>query len=295
MTLNISNKSNTMDILKKYGLTLKKSLGQNFIIEPKILDKIIKKAEIDKDTGVLEIGPGIGSLTQKLAEQAGKVVAIEIDKRLIPILEDTLSNTDNTKIIHGDVLKISLEEIIEKELNTFSTIKVVANLPYYVTSPIIIKLLEDKLPLDTITIMVQKEVAERISAKPGGKEYGSLTVFVEYFAEAKISFHVPSTVFIPKPNVDSAVLNLKIKQDYPIHTDDEQLLFKVIRTSFMHRRKTIFNNLKILFEKEQKEELLNILDTVKINPQRRAESISLKEYINLSQELKSLLTFNKIY
>lgn len=284
----ISNKSQTQNIIRKHGFTFKKSLGQNFLIEPTILDKIVRSAGIDQDTGVIEIGPGIGALTQKLAEKAGKVVAIEIDQRLIPILGDTLSDYSNVKVIHGDVLKISVAEIIEQELATFKSIKVVANLPYYITSPIIIKLLEEKLSLDKITIMIQKEVAERISASPGGKEYGSLTVAIEYYAEAEISFTVPKTVFVPQPNVDSAILNLTIRKQPPYEVEDEERLFKVIRASFAQRRKTLYNNMINLVGKENKETLLAIFNKTGIEPSRRAETLSLLEFVELSNNLKNL-------
>lgn len=284
----ISNKSQTQNIIKKHGFTFKKSLGQNFLIEPTILDKIVRSAGIDQDTGVIEIGPGIGALTQKLAEKAGKVVAIEIDQRLIPILGDTLSDYSNVKVIHGDVLKISVAEIIEQELATFKSIKVVANLPYYITSPIILKLLEEKLNLDKITIMIQKEVAERISASPGGKDYGSLTVAIEYYAEAEISFTVPKTVFVPQPNVDSAILNLTIRKQSPYEVEDEERLFKVIRASFAQRRKTLYNNMINLVGKENKEILLAIFNKTGIEPSRRAETLSLLEFVELSNNLKNL-------
>lgn len=284
----ISNKSQTQNIIRKHGFTFKKSLGQNFLIEPTILDKIVRSAGIDQDTGVIEIGPGIGALTQKLAEKAGKVVAIEIDQRLIPILGDTLSDYSNVKVIHGDVLKISVAEIIEQELATFKSIKVVANLPYYITSPIILKLLEEKLNLDKITIMIQKEVAERISASPGGKDYGSLTVAIEYYAEAEISFTVPKTVFVPQPNVDSAILNLTIRKQSPYEVEDEERLFKVIRASFAQRRKTLYNNMINLVGKENKEILLAIFNKTGIEPSRRAETLSLLEFVELSNNLKNL-------
>lgn len=292
MAVNISNPAETMNILKKYGFTLKKSLGQNFLIEPNILTKIVEKAEIDLNTGVIEIGPGIGALTQKIAEKAGKVVAIEIDQRLIPILKETLSFYDHIKLIHADVLKTNLNQLIIEELKEYSSKKIVANLPYYVTTPILIKLLEDRLGIDSITVMVQKEVAERINAKPGGKEYGSLTLLIEYYAQASIAFYVPSSVFIPKPNVDSAILHLKMRKEPPIKVKDEDFLFKLIRASFSQRRKTLFNNLiHNLFGKERKAEVEEILNSVGIDPVRRAETLTLSEFAKLSDEIY----FREIY
>lgn len=290
MNVNISNKSLTQRILKKHNFTFKKSLGQNFLIEPNILEKIVEKAEIDETTGVIEIGPGIGSLTQKLAEHARKVVGIEIDQRLIPILHETLAEYENIKIIHADALKVSLKDIIANEFKDFSKIKVVANLPYYVTSPIVIKLLEEKLQLDSITVMIQKEVAERISAKPGKKAYGSLTLLVEYFAEANIVLHVPNTVFIPRPNVDSAILQLKVREKSPVIVSDEDFMFKVIKASFAQRRKTLYNNLvNNLVGKEKKEELEEELRSITIDSKRRAETLTLEEFAKISKVLKKLL------
>jgi len=280
--VNISNRNETLNIIKKYGFTLKKSLGQNFLIEPKILDKIIEKAEIDQTTAVIEIGPGIGALTQKLAEKADKVVAVEIDHRLVAILEETLSENPNVKVINADVLKISLKELIAKELADADKIKVVANLPYYITSSIIMKLLEERLNIDSITVMVQKEVAERISASPGGKEYGGLSLIVEYYAEARTLFTVPSSVFIPKPNVDSAILQLNIRQRPPVSVDDEEFLFRTIKAGFAQRRKTIINNLAHnLLGEENKEQLENLLRELEIDKKRRAETLSLTEFARI--------------
>jgi len=280
---NISNITETIRIIKQNNLTLKKSLGQNFLVDSNILDKIINCSDIDRDTGVIEIGPGIGALTQKLAQKAGKVVAIEIDQSLIPILKDTLSDYKNIKIINNDVLKVSLADIISEEMKGLSKVQIVANLPYYITSPIIIKLLTDELNIDSITILVQKEVAERISAKPGGKAYGSLTILINYFAEVKLAFYVSKNVFIPKPKVDSAVLYLQIHKEPIIEIDNEDLFFKLIRTSFMHRRKTLYNNLAFnFFDKDEKKELNEILIECKIDGIRRAETLSIEEFANLA-------------
>lgn len=287
---NLANRANLKYILEKHGFTFKKSLGQNFLIDSNILDKIVNKAGIDKQTGVIEIGPGIGALTQHLAKNAGKVVAVEIDKRLIPILDDTLSDYENVKIINKDVLKTSIKDIIADELTDYSKIKVVANLPYYVTSPIIIKLLQEGTNIDSITVMLQKEVAERISAKPGGKDYGSLTLLIEYYADANILFNVPNTVFVPRPNVDSTIIQLKLHEEPPIVVNDEEFLFRVIRASFAQRRKTLYNNLiNNLLGKESKESLDEILVDLSIDPKRRAETLNIKEFGDLSNSLKNLV------
>lgn len=292
MNNDVSFRRKTLDILEKYNFKFKKSLGQNFLTEPTIVRKIIDTAKISQDTGVIEIGPGIGALTQEIAKKAGKVVGIEIDQRLIPILEETLSDFSNVKIINADVLKVSLEEIIAKELQKFKEIKIIANLPYYVTSPIIIKILKERLKFESITIMVQKEVAERIAAVPGGKDYGSLTLFVEYFAVSKIAFHLPNSVFIPRPKVDSAILHLELRDNPPYYIKDEDFLFKLIRASFMHRRKTLFNNLlNNLINKNKKAELEDILNRAHIDPKRRAETLSLKDFIELSNLLIKIYNF----
>jgi len=290
MTINISNPRETQQILKRHGFTFKKSLGQNFLIEPNILEKIVDKAEIDKTTAVIEIGPGIGALTQKIAERAGKVLAIEIDQRLLPILSETLEEYDNVKVINSDVLKISLQEIIDKEFKGFSTVKVVANLPYYVTTPIIMKLLEERLKLDSITVMVQKEVGERMTANPGGKDFGSLTLAIQFFADASILFNVPSTVFVPKPNVDSTIIQLKIRKNPPVEVSNEERLFKIIRSSFVQRRKTLFNNLvHNIVGKEKKEDLESILLSIGIDPKRRAETLTLGEFAKMADALHNLV------
>ncbi|OEG00283.1 16S rRNA (adenine(1518)-N(6)/adenine(1519)-N(6))-dimethyltransferase [Vulcanibacillus modesticaldus] len=290
MEKNISNKTMTQSVIKKYNFAFKKSLGQNFLVDPNILDKIADSADINDSTGVIEIGPGIGALTQKLAERAGKVVAIEIDQRLIPILNETLAEYQNIKVINADVLKTSIDSIIKNELSGFSSIKVVANLPYYVTSPILIKILTEKTKVDSITVMIQKEVAERITAKPGGKDYGSLTVLVNYYAEANIIFSVPSTVFIPKPNVDSAVIQLKVRKNPPIKIVDEEFFFKVVRVAFQHRRKTLFNNLiHGLIEKGKKQQLEQLFSEINIDPKRRAETFNLDEFAILTNYLEKLL------
>jgi len=290
MERHISTPTKTVEILKKYDFHFKKSLGQNFLIEPNILDNIVYAAGIEPSIGVVEVGPGIGALTQKLAEKAGKVLAIEIDQRLIPILNDTLSRYDNIEIIHGDVLKLSIAELLEKHLADFSEVKLVANLPYYITTPIIMTLLEQNLKLASITVMIQKEVAERIQAKPGTKDYGSLTLAIQYYAEAKVVLQVPKTAFMPKPNVDSAIIQLTLRKQAPVQVDDEQFFFRLIKASFAQRRKTIMNNLiHNLLCKEKKDQIFTILESVEIDPSRRAETLTIQDYANLSNLLVKIV------
>ncbi|MCR2823370.1 16S rRNA (adenine(1518)-N(6)/adenine(1519)-N(6))-dimethyltransferase RsmA [Lederbergia panacisoli] len=277
----------TKDILNKYGFSFKKSLGQNFLIDPNILRNITKFAGLTKETGAIEIGPGIGALTEHLARESKKVVAFEIDGRLFPILKDTLSPYDNVEILHQDILDANLQEIIEEKFTTIQDVMVVANLPYYVTTPIILKLLENNLPIRGMVVMLQKEVADRISAKPGTKDYGSLSIAIQYYTTAETVMIVPKTVFMPQPNVDSAVIRL-IKREKPaVDVLDEPFFFHIIRTSFAQRRKTILNNLTNGLEKgkEKKEEILKALSAVGIDPQRRGETLSIQEFGLLSDAL----------
>lgn len=282
----ISSPARTKEIIAKYGFTFKKSLGQNFLIDQNILDRIVNAAEIGINDGVLEIGPGIGALTEKLARQADKVVAVEIDQRLLPILRDTLSAYPGVTVIHGDVLKLSLRELFDHYYEKDQAVSVVANLPYYVTTPIVMKLLEEKLPLKQIVVMIQKEVAERMTASPGGKEYGSLSIAVQYYCEPSVELVVPRQVFVPQPNVDSAVIRLKVRDKPPVAVDDEAFFFKVVQASFGQRRKTIANNLLgSFFQKGQRELLESILHSCGIDPSRRGETLSIEEYALLSNTL----------
>lgn len=289
---NIGSPSKTKEIIKKHGFAVKKSLGQNFLVDQNILGRIVNAAELDETKGALEIGPGIGALTQHLARQAQKVVAVEIDQRLIPILQDVLEPYDNVEVVHGDVLKVDIAELLETHFpDGLNGISVVANLPYYITTPIVMKLLEDKLPLENIVIMIQKEVAVRMAAKPGGKEYGSLSIAVQYYCEPELVTIVPRTVFIPQPNVDSAVICLKVRKKPPVDVIDEALFFDVIRSSFAQRRKTIFNNLASrFFTKETKPQLEELLRSAGIDPSRRGETLSLQEFATLSDTLKNIVT-----
>ena len=287
MTKDIATPIRTQEIMAKHGLTFKKSLGQNFLIDPNILRKIVSQAGLTKDSAAIEIGPGIGALTEHLARDAGKVLAFEIDQRLLPVLADTLSPYDNVKVIHSDILKADVERAIQEELVGFEDIMVVANLPYYVTTPIILKLLLEKLPIRGMVVMLQKEVAERITAKPGTKAYGSLSIAIQYYTEADYAMTVPKSVFMPQPNVDSAVIRM-IKRTEPIvQVIDEDFFFLVTRGSFVQRRKTILNNLQSAMPngKAKKDLILQALEEAGIDPARRGETLSIKEFGLLSDKL----------
>ena len=277
----------TQEILKKYGFSFKKSLGQNFLIDPNILRNIVSHAELTKDSAAVEIGPGIGALTEHLARAAGKVVSFEIDQRLLPVLEDTLSPYDNVQIIHSDILEADTKTIFAEQLADFEDIMVVANLPYYVTTPILLKLLHDRLPIRGMVVMMQKEVADRITAKPGTKEYGSLSIAIQYYMDAEVAMTVPKTVFMPPPNVDSAVIKLTRRDEPAVLVKDEDFLFLVSRGSFVQRRKTILNNLQTSLPegKARKEEILKALEDTGIEPSRRGETLSIQEFGALADAL----------
>ena len=276
------NPKNIREIINKYDFTIQKKFGQNFLIDSHVLDKIIKAADIKQDDFILEIGPGIGTLTQYLAEHGGHVVAVEIDKKLIPILEETLADYDNVELINEDVLKLDLQKLIE-EKNNNKKIKVVANLPYYITTPIIMKLLEDKLPIENITVMVQKEVANRIQSGPGTKEYGSISVAVQYYAKPYIVANVPPNCFIPRPNVFSAVLCLTPYNEPHVHVKNEDLFFKIIQSSFNQRRKTLVNGLyNGSFTDLSKEELADAITLLGKPTNIRGETLTLEEFARLS-------------
>lgn len=287
MHKDIATPVRTQEILKKYGFSFKKSLGQNFLIDPNILRNIVGHADLTKNSAAIEVGPGIGALTEHLARQAGKVVSFEIDQRLLPVLEDTLSPYDNIEIIHSDILKANVKEVIDKELAGYDDIMVVANLPYYVTTPILMKLLMEDLPLRGLVVMMQKEVADRISAKPGTKAYGSLSIAVQYYMQAEIAMIVPKTVFMPQPNVDSAVLRLIRHDAPPVQVKDEDFFFKVTKAAFAQRRKTLLNNLQSQLPngKANKEAILVALDSAGIEPTRRGETLSIEEFGKLADQL----------
>lgn len=273
------------EVLDRHGFYFSKSLGQNFLIDGNTVRKIVYLAGITKEDCVIEIGPGMGTLTEELAINAKKVISIELDNRLKPILEETLAPYHNTKIIYEDVLKVDLKKLIENECEGLN-VKIVANLPYYVTTPIIAKLIESELPVESISVMVQKEVAQRIVAKAHTKEYGSLSLFVQFYTEAKILMNVPKTVFMPKPTIDSAVLNLKLRDRLPEANKDNY--FHLVRAAFSKRRKTIINALSSYGLDIDKEELRDALKRAGIEEATRGEDLCLEDYIRLSLELKEL-------
>ena len=288
MNKDIATPIKTRQILEKYGFSFKKSLGQNFLIDTNILRNIVHHSGVTEESGAIEIGPGIGALTEQLAKSCKKVTAFEIDQRLLPILADTLSEYDNVKVIHEDILKADVTRVIEEEFTgQVKDLHVVANLPYYVTTPIIMKLLEEKLPLSGITVMLQKEVADRMAAKPGSKEYGSLSIAVQYYTEASVAMIVPKTVFVPQPNVDSAVIHLAVREKPAVDVKDEDFFFMVTRASFAQRRKTILNNLtsQLPDGKSKKEWIVKSLEESGIEPGRRGETLSLEEFAALSNHL----------
>ncbi len=282
---NLGIPQNTIQILQKYNFNFQKKFGQNFLIDTSVLDRIIAAAEITKDDCVLEIGPGIGTMTQYLAEQAGEVVAVEIDTKLIPILEDTLSAYDNVTVINDDILKVDVNRIVQ-EKNGGRPIKVVANLPYYITTPIIMGLFENHVPLKSITIMVQKEVADRMQVGPGTKDYGALSLAVQYYAQPKIVANVPPNCFIPRPNVGSAVIRLTRYEKPPVQVDDEHKMFAIIRASFNQRRKTLVNGLGNARELGiSKERVAQVLEELGWSPTIRGEALTLEQFAILSNAL----------
>lgn len=281
----LSNPQKTIEVLQKYNFSFQKKFGQNFLIDPHVLDKIIAAAEITKDDFVLEIGPSIGTLTQYLAEAAREVVAVEIDSTLIPILEDTLSAYDNVSVINEDVLKVDLRKLAE-ERNGGKPIKVVANLPYYITTPIIMSLFESHVPLKSLTVMVQKEVALRMQAGPGTKDYGALSLAVQYYASPYLAANVPPNCFMPRPNVGSAVIRLTRFGETPVQVKDEKLLFRLIRASFNQRRKTLQNGLVNSQELDfTKEQVAAAITTLGVSPSVRGEALTLEQFAALANAL----------
>ena len=286
--MRIADYSVTKAVLERHGFTFKKSFGQNFLTDTNILQKIVDTAEIDDQVNVIEIGPGIGALTEFLAERAAQVMAFEIDHRLVPILADTLRDFDNVTVVNEDILKVDLAKHIQNFKNPDLPIKVVANLPYYITTPILMHLIESGIPFSEFVVMMQKEVADRISAKPNTKAYGSLSIAVQYYMTAKVAFIVPRTVFVPAPNVDSAILKMVRRPEPAVAVEDEKFFFKVSKASFTHRRKTLWNNLTGYFGKteEVKDKLTKALDQAGLSPSVRGEALGLEEFASLADALK---------
>ena len=286
--MRIADYSVTKAVLERHGFTFKKSFGQNFLTDTNILQKIVDTAEIDDQVNVIEIGPGIGALTEFLAERAAEVMAFEIDHRLVPILADTLRDFDNVTVVNEDILKVDLAKHIQNFKNPDLPIKVVANLPYYITTPILMHLIESGIPFSEFVVMMQKEVADRISAKPNTKAYGSLSIAVQYYMTAKVAFIVPRTVFVPAPNVDSAILKMVRRPEPAVAVEDEKFFFKVSKASFTHRRKTLWNNLTGYFGKteEVKGKLTKALDQAGLSPSVRGEALGLEEFASLADALK---------
>ena len=281
----LGNPQNTIEVLQKYRFNFQKKFGQNFLIDTHVLDKIIDASGVKEDDLVLEIGPGIGTMTQYLCERAREVVAVEIDKNLIPILSDTLKNYSNVTVINEDILKLDICKLAE-EKNQGKPIKVVANLPYYITTPIIMGLFESHVPIDSITIMVQKEVAERMQEKPGSKEYGALSLAVQYYAKPEIVANVPPNCFMPRPNVGSAVIRLTRHEKPPVEVEDEKLMFRIIRASFNQRRKTLANGLNNSPEIHlPKEVIQESIVSLGVPENIRGEALSLEQFAELSNEI----------
>ncbi|KAA9302318.1 MULTISPECIES: 16S rRNA (adenine(1518)-N(6)/adenine(1519)-N(6))-dimethyltransferase RsmA [Aerococcus] len=283
----IATPSRTNEILKRYQLEAKKSLGQNFLMEPQVLADMVATGEIDQETNVIEIGPGIGALTEVLAQEAKEVLAFELDQRLLPVLANELADYDNIHIRHADILEVDIKATVSQYFSADERLLVVANLPYYITTPIIFKLLESGLRFDGFVLMMQKEVAERLTASPNSKAYGSLTIAIDYYCEAEIAFTVPRTVFKPRPNVDSAILYLKRRPEAKLSVQDEDFFFRLVRASFKQRRKTLWNNLRQFFGKDPQvlSRVEEALDQAGIDPKRRAETLTIEEFARLSDAL----------
>ena len=281
----LGNPAYTMAVLEKHGFHFQKKYGQNFLIDKNILEKIVDAAQIGADDVVLEIGPGIGTMTQYLCERAREVIAVEIDDKLIPVLADTLSEYDNVTVIHQDILKVDIRALAE-EKNGGKPIKVVANLPYYITTPIIMGLFESRVPLESVTVMVQKEVAERMKEGPGSKDYGALSLAVAYYAVAEIIAEVPPACFIPRPKVSSMVIRLTCHKEPPVEVRDEKFLFSVIRASFQQRRKTLVNGLNNApWIPVGREEITGCVESLGYGPSVRGEKLTLEEFARLSNLL----------
>lgn len=287
MTKEIANPTRTKELLKKYGFSFKKSLGQNFLTDTNILRNIVGVAELNEQTNVIEVGPGMGSLTEFIAQRAHQVLAFEIDQRLMEVLAETMAPYPNVTVVNEDVLKADLRKVTDEVFDEVFPIKVVANLPYYVTTPIMMHLLESALEISELIVMMQKEVADRITASPGTKAYGSLSIAVQYYMEAEVAFIVPKTAFVPQPNVDSAILHLKRREMPLVQVNDEEKFFALARAAFAQRRKTLWNNLLAHYGKDERTKawLEASLEEAGIDPKRRGETLSLQEFANLTNTL----------
>ena len=280
----IASPTRTRAIMETYGLTFKKSLGQNFLTDINVLKKIVAAAEVSEADDVIEIGPGIGALTEQLAKSAHQVLALEIDDRLLPVLKETLAPYPNVEVIHQDILKANLKELIAEHFDGQHRLKIVANLPYYITTPIIMHLLATELAFDQIVVMMQKEVANRLAAQPGSKDYGSLSIGVQYEMDCQVAFIVPKTVFVPQPKVDSAIISLTKKKAKEYQPQDERFFHQLVRGAFMHRRKSLWNNLQGLYGKQAvvKEKLSQALAQAEIEPSVRAERLTIADFVRLA-------------
>lgn len=287
--LDIATPTRTREILEKYNLKAKKSLGQNFIIDTNVLSNIVAAGNVDENTTVIEIGPGIGALTEQIAKKAKEVFAFEIDERFLPVLDDSLAAYDNVTIIHQDILEVDFEQFQNDYLEDSTRLVVIANLPYYITTPIIMHLLESDLPIEEMVLMMQKEVAQRLEAKPSTKAYGSLSIAIQYHAAVDVVFTVPRTVFVPQPNIESAIIHLDVYREKAVTVQDEKLFARIVRVSFGQRRKTIWNNLRRELNNKEKEPVLRqAFDKIGIDPSRRGESLELAEFAQLADALNTL-------
>ncbi|MGY1576624.1 16S rRNA (adenine(1518)-N(6)/adenine(1519)-N(6))-dimethyltransferase RsmA [Pediococcus pentosaceus] len=286
--MDIGNPTRTRAILEKYGLSAKKSLGQNFLTDPNVLLNIVDAAEVSPEDDVIEVGPGIGSLTEQIAKRAHHVLAFEIDRNLMNVLDETLSPYDNITVVNQDVLKANVNEEVENHLDGKRRLKLVANLPYYITTPILKTFMASTLPIDKMVVMMQKEVAERLTAQPGDKEYGSLSVVVQYRMNTQIEFDVSSKVFVPRPKVDSAIVSLTPCANWEVMPEDDKDFFKTVHGCFMHRRKNIWNNMQRLYGKEPeiKAKIQNVLDDLGIDPQVRPERLTVLDFIKLHNRIQ---------
>lgn len=284
--LKLTSPSTIKYIMEKYGFRFSKGLGQNFLIDEQIIDRICDGAEIGPEDDILEIGPGIGVMTQAMSERARKVVAIEIDRALIPVLAETLGECDNVEVVHADVMDVDLKALIAEKFEGRKP-KVVANLPYYITTPIIMMLLEEQIPVSDIVVMIQKEVAERISAKPSTKAYGALSVATQYYSEPRIIAKVPRTVFMPQPNVDSIVIRMTLRPEPPVVLDNPSLFFKVVKAAFGQRRKTLHNALNAGGFGQSKDQTADFLRACDIDPARRGETLSIEEFAKLANYINN--------